>query len=156
MPFGTYCLVTCRSHAIYCLSERNSDLTLEQELKMTAFQSKPLLPKCSPLFLVVSMKRMKKEPSFSLPLTVFSSSLSSLSHFLFQPHFTLLLYCQIFPFSLTLIFAPPPKYCHQSLASVISVNLLPRFNKRAKVLPFTSFLSLTLFNTESSPINASF
>lgn len=33
--------------------------------------------------------------------------------------------CQIFPFSLTQIFAPHPKYWHQPLALVISVTLLP-------------------------------
>lgn len=33
--------------------------------------------------------------------------------------------CQIFPFSLTRIFAPHPKYWHQPLALVISMNLLP-------------------------------
>lgn len=41
-------------------------------------------------------------------------------------------YCQIFPFTLTLIFAPPPKYCHQPLALVISVNLLSGVTREAK------------------------
>lgn len=53
---------------------------------------------------------------------------------LFQPHFMLLLscHCQICPFSLTLIFAPPPKHCHQPLALVISANLLPGSTRKAK------------------------